>query len=594
MNMNKGKPTPCPLCEAEPISATRLADKEAYEIECRRCGRFAISGALYSSRDIPIALRPWLSAYTRQTHEHGKLTEMLISSNIEALARAMQDISPKDRATGLLHMLIRRTSYVGAPVEFSPEWDYPLATAQNSQEAMFHVRELNTKGLIKFHDLSHLLVTHDGWARTDQSPVLRPPSSMANTDARKGEKQWDVFICHASEDKGEVVDPLANELWKHGLRVWLDQSVLTIGDSLRRKIEEGLGNSRFGVVVFSQAFFSKEWPQKELDGLVQREVNEGKIILPILHKVTHDNIRKYCVTLADKVAVSTKHGIPKLAEQIFQAVQSPANTWKQATISTPLESTNADTTANPVPSRVSIRPPKEEDGLPVMKHETSTQFFSERFTKAFPGVRGTQWFRDPIKAIERLALFFTKPIVFCGHQPIWWWRSGNMYIQDFSILSNNTILLDHQELIIDELAVVNAGSYYQEFLYVKAKPSQPSGLYDISSVPDQIALRGYAKEEFALFRGRPVTRAEYDDGAAVIDGQVVTLNGEAQLRERFLTPYNFIIAAHESPINNDCFDEPCNEMLNHILRGEAIIDELINAVLKLPRREYYNRQRSRE
>lgn len=169
-----------------------------------------------------------------------------------------------------------------------------------------------------------------------------------------------------------------------------------------------------------------------------------------------------------------------------------------------------------------------------------------------------------------------------------------MYIQDFSILSNNTILLDHQELIIDELAAVNAGSYYQEFLYVKAKPSQPSGLYDISSVPDQIALRGYAKEEFALFRGRPVTRAEYDDGAAVIDGQVVTLNGEAQLRERFLTPYNFIIAAHESPINNDCFDEPCNEMLNHILRGEAIIDELINAVLKLPRREYYNRQRSRE
>lgn len=590
MSMNKGKPSPCPLCDAEPISATPQADKDAYEMECRRCGKFSISGTLYSSRDIPIALRPWLSAYTRQKHELGKHTEMLVSSNIQALGQAMQNISPKDRATELLQMLIGRTSHVGAPVEFSPEWDYPLATAKNPQEAMFHVEELKRKGLIRFRDMTHLLVTHDGWAVGDQTYLLRPPSSMAGTDAQKEGKQWDVFVCHASEDKSAVVDPLEKELQKHGLHIWLDRSVLTIGDSLRRKIDEGLSNSRFGVVIFSQAFFTKEWPQKELDGLAQREISEGKVILPILHKVTHSDIRKYSVTLADKVAISTEHGIPQLAKHIVQAIQSSTKTGKQATISTPLGSTDADTTANPAPSRVSIRPSNQEDGLPVMKHETSTQFFSERFAKAFPGVRGTQWFRDPIKAIERLALFFTKPIAFGGHHPIWWWRSGNMYIQDFSILSNNTILLDHQELIIDELAAVNAGSYYQEFLYVKAKPSQPSGLNDISSLPDQIALRGYAKEEFALFRGRPVTRAEYDDGAAVIDGCVVTLNGEAQLRERFLTPYNFIIAAHESPINNDRFDEPCNEMLNRILRGEATIEELSTATLKLPRREHYNRR----
>ena len=137
---------------------------------------------------------------------------------------------------------------------------------------------------------------------------------------------------------------------------------------------------------------------------------------------------------------------------------------------------------------------------------------------------------------------------------------------------------------------LNAGSYYQEFLYIKAKPSQPSGLYDISSISEQVALWGYAREEFARFRERSITRAEYDDGAAVIDGHVVELNGEAQLRETFLTPYNLIIAPHESPINNNEFDETRVELLNQILRGEATVEELASAVLKLPRREYYNRR----
>ncbi|OQW34075.1 MAG: hypothetical protein A4E19_18865 [Nitrospira sp. SG-bin1] len=588
MNMSKGKASPCPLCDAELLSATRQADKDAYEIECRRCGKFSISGTLYSSRDIPIALRPWLSAYTRQGHEHGKLTEVLVSSNIQTLGQAMQNISPKDRATGLLQMLIRRTNHVGAPVEFSPEWDYPLATAQNSQEAMFHVGELKTKGLIRFHDMTHLLVTHDGWAWSDQTPLSMPLSSMADTDAQKGRKQWDIFICHASEDKGAVVDPLAKELQKHGLRVWVDRSVLTIGDSLRRKIDEGLGCSRFGVVVLSRNFFTKSWPQRELDGLVQRELSEGKVILPVWHKVTHADILKYSAVLADKMAISTERGIPMLAEQIVQAVQLPTGNGKENKISPPVESTSGESSSKPDLNRVAIHTSKK-DSLPSLRHETSTQFFSERFAKAFPGVRGIQWFRNPAVAIRRLEIFFTKPYVFRNAHPIWWWRSGDMYIQHFSILSNDTVLLDHQELRIEELAAVNAGSYYQEFLYIKARPSQPSGLYDTSHIPDQIALRGYAKEEFALFRGKPITRAEYDDGAAVIDGSVIELNGEAQLRETFLTPYNLIIAAHESPINNNDFDEARVELLNRILRGQAI-EDLTAAILKLPRKEHYSKQ----
>jgi hypothetical protein len=83
---------------------------------------------------------------------------------------------------------------------------------------------------------------------------------------------WDIFICHASEDKEAIARPLANALKQAGLDVWYDEFTLTLGDSLRRKIDHGLARSRYGAVILSPHFFAKEWPQRELDGLTTKEI----------------------------------------------------------------------------------------------------------------------------------------------------------------------------------------------------------------------------------------------------------------------------------------------------------------------------------
>jgi hypothetical protein len=80
-------------------------------------------------------------------------------------------------------------------------------------------------------------------------------------------RAWDVFISHASEDKDAVAIPLAQVLRRAGLRVWLDRQELRIGDSLHEKIDEGLANSRYGIVVISPSFLTKRFPRKELDDL---------------------------------------------------------------------------------------------------------------------------------------------------------------------------------------------------------------------------------------------------------------------------------------------------------------------------------------
>ncbi len=134
--------------------------------------------------------------------------------------------------------------------------------------------------------------------------------------------KYDVFISHASEDKDDLVRPLAEELLTLGLKVWYDGFRLKVGDSLRRSIDAGLAKSHFGIVVLSPSFFAKNWPQYELDGLVQREMDGGKVILPLWHKVTKSEVMGYSPSLADKLAFnSTTNTIQELASEFATVIK---------------------------------------------------------------------------------------------------------------------------------------------------------------------------------------------------------------------------------------------------------------------------------
>jgi len=133
---------------------------------------------------------------------------------------------------------------------------------------------------------------------------------------------YDVFISHASEDKDEFVRPFAVYLEENGIKVWYDEFRLQIGDSLRRNIDNGLKRSRYGIVVLSEAFFNKEWPQRELDGLFAREVNGEKVILPIWHKISKNEVIKYSPIIADMLAINTSiFTIEEIAQQIIDRIK---------------------------------------------------------------------------------------------------------------------------------------------------------------------------------------------------------------------------------------------------------------------------------
>jgi len=138
------------------------------------------------------------------------------------------------------------------------------------------------------------------------------------------DKPYDVFLCHASDDKDEIVRPLASALRDKNLAVWYDEFELKIGDNLRRKIDAGLIRSRFGVVVLSPAFFAKGWRQYELDGLVTMEVRgDRQVILPIWHKVTQSDVMGYSPSLAAKLARrTTEFSVEQIAAEIAEVAKT--------------------------------------------------------------------------------------------------------------------------------------------------------------------------------------------------------------------------------------------------------------------------------
>ena len=147
--------------------------------------------------------------------------------------------------------------------------------------------------------------------------------TLADTKPLDKIRKHSAFISHSSEDKDAFVRPLARELQKHGHDIWYDEFELEVGDSLRETIDQGLVSSAYGIVVLSKSFFAKNWTKYELNGLLAKEIDGKKVILPVWHGITKEDIIEYSPYLADKLALSTYDmGIKQIAEKLSDAIKT--------------------------------------------------------------------------------------------------------------------------------------------------------------------------------------------------------------------------------------------------------------------------------
>ena len=142
-------------------------------------------------------------------------------------------------------------------------------------------------------------------------------------EIQHNDRNYDFFISHASEDKETFVRPLAQALMDAGCSVWFDETALKPGDSLRTSLDKGMVDSRYGIVVISPNFIKKRWTEYELNGMVSKEMNGHKVIIPVWFNVTKDDVLHYSPTLADKLAIdASRLSLDEVVNQAKSVLQN--------------------------------------------------------------------------------------------------------------------------------------------------------------------------------------------------------------------------------------------------------------------------------
>lgn len=93
-----------------------------------------------------------------------------------------------------------------------------------------------------------------------------------------------AFLCHASEDK-KIVGSIAKKFQENGIDTFWDEWEIGPGDSLRRKIEEGIKGCTHFIAFLTPISIRKNWVNEEIDAAFVQNVEGECKFIPLRHKL---------------------------------------------------------------------------------------------------------------------------------------------------------------------------------------------------------------------------------------------------------------------------------------------------------------------
>lgn len=397
-----------------------------------------------------------------------------------------------------------------------------------------------------------------------------------------------VFISysHDNEQLKTWILELAEFLRENGVDVILDQWDVQLGADLPKFMEHGLNSSQRVLVICTDNYVAKANAGTGGVGYEKRIVTaellkdqDQRRFIPIIKNVAGP--RKMPTFMGAALYLDFSIG----ADEAIRRQELLRDLHDALPVKPPL---GKNPFAENKPAVVAAIAEIKKPSIPSLRGVDSTVFFAERFAQTFPGARGIKWFNDKSDIKMRLAKLLEQPLIFSDGTPMWWWRGfRNMHIEHFDSLDAGIFLMNVDELNIHKIAAVQFDSGDRSFVYVETNAMEATGLYaeDEDRIAHSIKRQGFYDEEYGLhLNTQPVTRGEYDDGAALIAGNLVDIRGNVELRVRYTTPYNFLIASNGSPINNPTFDRQSEKLLNGLLSGDVRFGDLVKEIQKLPRR----------
>ena len=95
-------------------------------------------------------------------------------------------------------------------------------------------------------------------------------------------KLYDAFISYSSHDSNAATR-LAEELEQEGFVVWLDKREVLVGHNIVERVDLGLSDSRFVILLLSSSSIQSEWVKREWSTAFVTEIeSKDVVILPAL------------------------------------------------------------------------------------------------------------------------------------------------------------------------------------------------------------------------------------------------------------------------------------------------------------------------
>lgn len=91
-----------------------------------------------------------------------------------------------------------------------------------------------------------------------------------------------VFLSFGWEDR-DLAGRIADALQRHGISTWWSEWEIKAGDSLRRKIDQGIGGCTHFIALLTPTSINRPWVQEEMDAGFVQKVGRGATFIGLRH-----------------------------------------------------------------------------------------------------------------------------------------------------------------------------------------------------------------------------------------------------------------------------------------------------------------------
>lgn len=170
------------------------------------------------------------------------------------------------------------------------------------------------------HELNRPLpvAIYDGYRVVGKTSPIKIPTggSLREQPAAGLDYKFDAFLSHSSADK-DIVRDLAHSLKAENITVWLDEEQIQPGDTITRRIEEGLSNSKYVLLCLSDNLLRSNWCRIEYEAILQKEIEHDNLrLIPVIVGAYTDESTPILISGKAYVDLRRGDGLDKLIKRL--------------------------------------------------------------------------------------------------------------------------------------------------------------------------------------------------------------------------------------------------------------------------------------